>query len=40
MCKAAGGVGLTPSDLESTLTCGKPPARRNGGPTDQGDVGD
>ncbi|GGZ35055.1 7-cyano-7-deazaguanine synthase [Streptomyces poonensis] len=32
VCKAGRDVGLTPSDLESTLSCGKPPARRSGGP--------
>ncbi len=32
VCKAGRDAGLTPSDLESTLSCGKPPARRNGGP--------
>ncbi|MFF0225734.1 7-cyano-7-deazaguanine synthase [Streptomyces sp. NPDC004629] len=32
VCKAARDAGLTPSDLESTLSCGKPPARRSGGP--------
>ncbi|WP_330235801.1 7-cyano-7-deazaguanine synthase [Streptomyces sp. NBC_00566] len=32
VCKAGRDAGLTPSDLESTLSCGKPPARRSGGP--------
>ncbi|WP_435134051.1 7-cyano-7-deazaguanine synthase [Actinacidiphila sp. bgisy144] len=32
VCVAALDAGLTASDLESTLSCGKPPARRNGGP--------
>ncbi|WEV26788.1 7-cyano-7-deazaguanine synthase [Streptomyces sp. 71268] len=32
VCKAATDAGLTPSDLESTLSCGKPPTRRAGGP--------
>ncbi|MGX4693615.1 hypothetical protein [Streptomyces sp. JNUCC 63] len=32
VCKVGGDAGLTPSDLESTLSRGKPPARRNGGP--------
>ncbi|MEU1075652.1 MULTISPECIES: hypothetical protein [unclassified Streptomyces] len=32
VCRAGGDAGLTPSDLESTLSCGRPPARRNGGP--------
>ncbi|MFJ4687106.1 7-cyano-7-deazaguanine synthase [Streptomyces sp. NPDC091377] len=32
VCKAGLDAGLTPSDLESTLSCGKPPARRSGGP--------
>jgi hypothetical protein len=33
VCSAARDAGLTPSDLESTLSCGRPPARRNGGPS-------
>ncbi|MFI8930066.1 7-cyano-7-deazaguanine synthase [Streptomyces sp. NPDC053474] len=32
VCKAGRDAGLAPSDLESTLSCGKPPARRSGGP--------
>lgn len=32
VCAAGRAAGLTPLDLESTLSCGKPPARRNGGP--------
>jgi hypothetical protein len=32
VCAAGRNAGLTPSDLESTLSCGKPPVRRNGGP--------
>lgn len=32
VCKAGRDAGLTSSDLESTLSCGKPPARRSGGP--------
>ncbi|MET8713923.1 7-cyano-7-deazaguanine synthase [Streptomyces sp. NPDC004735] len=32
VCKAGRDAGLTPSDLESTLSCGKPPTRRSGGP--------
>ncbi|MFJ9995545.1 7-cyano-7-deazaguanine synthase [Streptomyces werraensis] len=32
VCSAARDAGLTPSDLESTLSCGRPPARRSGGP--------
>ncbi|MFJ6738882.1 7-cyano-7-deazaguanine synthase [Streptomyces sp. NPDC091279] len=32
VCKAGRDAGLTSSDLESTLSCGKPPTRRNGGP--------
>ena len=32
VCMAGRDAGLTPSDLESTLSCGKPPARRSGGP--------
>ncbi|MEU5837755.1 7-cyano-7-deazaguanine synthase [Streptomyces diacarni] len=32
VCKAARDAGLASSDLESTLSCGKPPARRSGGP--------
>ncbi|MFI8985901.1 7-cyano-7-deazaguanine synthase [Streptomyces antimycoticus] len=32
VCKAGRDTGLTPSDLESTLSCGKPPTRRSGGP--------
>ncbi|QXE35527.1 7-cyano-7-deazaguanine synthase [Streptomyces sp. GMY02] len=32
VCKAARVAGLTSSDLESTLSCGKPPTRRSGGP--------
>nr|WP_240982352.1 7-cyano-7-deazaguanine synthase [Streptomyces sp. S3(2020)] len=32
VCKAGRTAGLTPSDLESTLSCGKPPTRRSGGP--------
>ncbi|MFF6874722.1 7-cyano-7-deazaguanine synthase [Streptomyces sp. NPDC012474] len=32
VCKAGRTAGLTPSDLESTLSCGKPPTRRRGGP--------
>ncbi len=32
VCKVGRDAGLTPSDLESTLSCGKPPTRRNGGP--------
>ncbi|MER6080515.1 7-cyano-7-deazaguanine synthase [Streptomyces sp. NPDC001833] len=32
VCRAARDAGLTSSDLESTLSCGKPPARRSGGP--------
>ncbi|MFE4446212.1 7-cyano-7-deazaguanine synthase [Streptomyces sp. NPDC056820] len=32
VCSAARNAGLTPSDLESTLSCGRPPTRRNGGP--------
>ncbi|MFD4114698.1 7-cyano-7-deazaguanine synthase [Streptomyces niveus] len=32
VCKAGRSAGLTPSDLQSTLSCGKPPTRRSGGP--------
>lgn len=32
VCKAGRDAGLTLSDLESTLSCGKPPTRRSGGP--------
>ncbi|MEU2465569.1 MULTISPECIES: 7-cyano-7-deazaguanine synthase [Streptomyces] len=32
VCKAGRDAGLTSSDLESTLSCGRPPARRSGGP--------
>ncbi|WP_408996919.1 7-cyano-7-deazaguanine synthase [Streptomyces ipomoeae] len=32
VCKAGRDAGLTPSDLESTLSCGKAPTRRSGGP--------
>ncbi|MEU4052800.1 7-cyano-7-deazaguanine synthase [Streptomyces olivaceus] len=32
VCKVGRDAGLTPSDLESTLSCGKPPTRRSGGP--------
>ncbi len=32
VCRAARDACLTSSDLESTLSCGKPPARRSGGP--------
>lgn len=32
VCKAGSDAGLTPMDLESTLSCGKPPIRRRGGP--------
>ncbi|MFE5038474.1 7-cyano-7-deazaguanine synthase [Streptomyces sp. NPDC056683] len=32
VCKAGGAAGLTPTDLEATWSCGKPPARRSGGP--------
>ncbi|MFC9602351.1 7-cyano-7-deazaguanine synthase [Streptomyces niveus] len=32
VCKAGRDAGLTPSELESTLSCGKPPTRRSGGP--------
>ncbi|MFJ5673976.1 7-cyano-7-deazaguanine synthase [Streptomyces sp. NPDC093097] len=32
VCMAGRDAGLTSSDLESTLSCGKPPARRSGGP--------
>jgi hypothetical protein len=32
VCRAGRDAGLTPSDLESTLSCGKPPTRRSGGP--------
>ncbi|MGW9286895.1 7-cyano-7-deazaguanine synthase [Streptomyces sp. WA1-19] len=33
VCAAGKAAGLTPSELESTLSCGKPPARRKGGPS-------
>jgi hypothetical protein len=33
VCKAGRDVGLTPADLGSTLSCGKPPTRRSGGPS-------
>ncbi|MFI1952840.1 hypothetical protein ACH437_13475 [Streptomyces xinghaiensis] len=32
VCEAGREAGLTPSALESTLSCGRPPARRSGGP--------
>ncbi|MFF2187858.1 7-cyano-7-deazaguanine synthase [Streptomyces sp. NPDC058155] len=32
VCKAGRDAGLIPSELESTLSCGKPPTRRSGGP--------
>ncbi|MFJ1694445.1 7-cyano-7-deazaguanine synthase [Streptomyces sp. NPDC087532] len=32
VCKVGRDAGLTTSDLESTLSCGKPPSRRSGGP--------
>ncbi|MGY1452224.1 7-cyano-7-deazaguanine synthase [Streptomyces sp. SS8] len=32
VCRAGRDAGLTPADLESTLSCGKPPTRRSGGP--------
>ncbi|KUL36397.1 hypothetical protein ADL22_24590 [Streptomyces sp. NRRL F-4489] len=32
VCAAGRAAGLTPADLEATLSCGKPPARRRGGP--------
>ncbi|MFB7761469.1 hypothetical protein ACWD33_05660 [Streptomyces xiamenensis] len=32
VCSAGLAAGLTPSELESTLSCGKPPTRRSGGP--------
>ncbi|MEU6535804.1 7-cyano-7-deazaguanine synthase [Streptomyces sp. NPDC047000] len=32
VCKVGRDAGLTSSDLESTLSCGKPPTRRSGGP--------
>ncbi|MFF2374535.1 hypothetical protein ACFVUW_09145 [Streptomyces xiamenensis] len=32
VCRAGLAAGLAPSELEATLSCGKPPTRRNGGP--------